>query len=53
MSELKSAWEVAQERANRLGKLSADEKEQQERQKYRQVGQVLAQKWLDSPQNWM
>jgi hypothetical protein len=50
MSELKSAWEVAQERANRLGKLSAEEKEQQERQSYRQIGQVLAQKWLDSPQ---
>jgi protein-disulfide isomerase-like protein with CxxC motif len=50
MSELKSAWEVAQERASRLGKLSADEKEQQERQRYRQVGQVLAQKWMDSSQ---
>jgi len=50
MSELKSAWEIAQERANRLGKLSAEEKEQQERQKYRQIGQALAQKWLDSSQ---
>jgi hypothetical protein len=48
MGELKSAWEIAQERANRLGKLSAEEKEQQERQEYRQIGQVLAQKWLDS-----
>jgi hypothetical protein len=50
MGELKSAWEVAQERANRLGKLSPEEKEQQERQGYRQIGQVLAQKWLDSSQ---
>jgi hypothetical protein len=50
MGELKSAWEIAQERANRLGKLSAEEKEQQERQGYRQIGQVLAQKWLDSSQ---
>jgi len=50
MSELKSAWEVAQERASRLGKLSAEEKEQQERQRYRQIGQLLAQKWLDSSQ---
>ena len=49
MSEMKSAWEIAQEKANRLGKLSAEEKEQQERQKYRQIGQALAQKWLDSP----
>ena len=48
MSELKSAWEIAQEKANRLGKLSAEEKEQQERQRYRQIGQVLAQKWIDS-----
>jgi hypothetical protein len=47
MSELKSSWEIAQERANRLGKLSAEEKAQQERQGYRQIGQVLAQKWLD------
>jgi len=50
MSELKSAWEIAQEKANRLGKLSAEERGQQERQRYRQIGQVLAQKWLDSSQ---
>jgi len=50
MTELKSAWEIAQEKANRLGKLSAEEKEQQERQRYRQTGQALAQKWLHSSQ---
>jgi protein-disulfide isomerase-like protein with CxxC motif len=50
MSELKSAWEVAQERANRLGKLSAEEKERQEREGYRQIGQALAQKWMDGSQ---
>lgn len=50
MGELKSSWEIAQERANRLGKLSAEEKEQQEIQGYRQIGQVLAQKWLDGSQ---
>jgi hypothetical protein len=50
MGELKSAWEVAQERANKLGKLSAEEKEQQKRQGYRQIGQVLAQKWFDGSQ---
>jgi len=50
MGELKSAWEIAQEKANRLGKLSAEEKEQQERQRCRQIGQVLAKKWLDSSQ---
>jgi len=48
MGELKSAWEIAQEKANRLGKLSAEEREQQARQRYRQIGQGLAQKWLDS-----
>jgi hypothetical protein len=47
MSEMKSAWELAQERANRLGKLSPQEKEEQDRQTYRQIGQVLAQKLLD------
>jgi hypothetical protein len=50
MSELKSAREVAQERANRLGNLSAEEKEQQERQGYDEVGQALAQKWMDGSQ---
>jgi valyl-tRNA synthetase len=50
MGELKSAWEIAQEKANRLGKLSAEEKEQQARQRYLQIGQALAQKWLDSSQ---
>ena len=49
MSEIKSAWEIAQEKINRLGTLSAEEKEQQKSQKYRQIGQSLAQKWLDSP----
>jgi predicted dinucleotide-utilizing enzyme len=50
MSELKSAWEVAQERAKRLGNLSAEEKEQQEREGYGQIGQALAQKWMDGSQ---
>ena len=50
MSELKSAWELAQERANRLGKLSTQEKEQQEIQGYRQTGQALAQKLMDGSQ---
>jgi hypothetical protein len=50
MDELKSSWEIAQERANRLGGLSAEEKERQERQRYGQTGQALAQRWLDGPQ---
>jgi len=50
MGELKSAWEIAQERASRLGKLSVEEEREQARQRHRQVGQVLSQKWLDSSQ---
>ena len=50
MSEIKSAWELAQERADRLGKLSAQEKEEQERHTYRQIGQALAQRLMDRPQ---
>jgi hypothetical protein len=50
MSEMKSAWELAQERANRLGKLSAQEKEEQERRTYRQTGQALAQKLMAGSQ---
>jgi hypothetical protein len=51
VSELKSAWEIAEERANRLGKLSAEEQEQHEVQAYHQAGRALAQKWLDDPQH--
>ena len=50
MGELKSAWEIAQEKANRLGKLSAEEREQQARQRHRKIGQALAKKLLDSSQ---
>jgi hypothetical protein len=46
MDELKSAWEIAQERATRLGRLSAAERREQEQQGYRQIGEALAQKWL-------
>jgi hypothetical protein len=52
MGELKSAWEIAQEKANRLGKLSTEEREQQARQRQRKIGQALAQKWLDSSQKF-
>jgi hypothetical protein len=50
MGELKSAWEIAQEKANRLGKLSTEEREQQARQRHRKIGQALARKWLDTSQ---
>jgi len=47
MDELKSAWEIAEERASRLGKLSAEEQKQQEVQRCRQNGRALAGKWLE------
>jgi hypothetical protein len=50
MDEIKSAWEIAQEKANRLGKLSTEEREQQARQRHRKIGQALAKKLLDSSQ---
>lgn len=46
MDELKSAWEIAEQRASRLGRLSAEEQQQQERDRCRQSGRVLAEKWL-------
>lgn len=33
-----------------MGGLSAEEKERQERQRHGQIGQAMAQKWLDGPQ---
>ena len=47
MDELKSAWEIAEQRASRLGRLSAEEQQQQERDRCHQIGRVLAAKWLD------
>jgi len=48
MSELKSAWEIAQEKANKLGKLSSQEIQRQREQKCRQIAEATAQKYLDS-----
>ncbi len=47
MGELKSAWEIAQEKAARLGKLTAEEQEQQRTERCHQAGRVLAQTWCD------
>jgi len=47
MGELKSAWEIAQEKADKLGRLSAEEQKQQKKERCRQAGQGVAQKWLD------
>lgn len=48
MSELKDAWEIAREKANKLGKLSTQEMQQQREQEYRQVGKGIAQRYLDN-----
>ncbi|MCK4353650.1 MAG: hypothetical protein KAW83_00215 [Dehalococcoidia bacterium] len=50
MSELKDAWEIAREKANKLGKLSPQEMQQQREQEYRQVGKGIAQRYLDNPE---
>jgi hypothetical protein len=47
MGELKSAWEIAQEKASKLGKLSAEEKRQQMEQRCHQIGKAMAQTYLD------
>lgn len=47
MSELKSAWEIAQEKADKLGKLSAEEQRQQTEQRCQENGRAIAQRYLD------
>jgi len=47
VAELKSAWEVAQEKANKLGKLSPQEIQQQRKQECWQIGSAIAQKYLN------
>jgi hypothetical protein len=48
MAELKSAWEIAQEKADKLGNLSAEELRQQGEEKCRQIGEAIAQRYLDN-----
>ena len=43
---IKSAWEIAQEKANKLGDLSAQEREEQRQGKCRLLGEALADKYL-------
>ena len=49
MGEMKSAREIAQERANRLGKLSREEERKQKEQECCQIAQGIVQSYLDSP----
>lgn len=50
MSDLKSAWEIAQEKAKKLGKLSHEEVRQQREEQCRQIGAAIAQRYLDNPE---
>ena len=49
MSELKSAWEIALEKSNKLGKPSAEEEQRYLEEKYRQIGTAIVRKYLDDP----
>ena len=46
MGEIKSAWEIAQEKAGRLGKLSPEEREGQRQDQCRLIGKSLADNYL-------
>ena len=46
MGEIKSAWELAMEKVDKLGKLSPEELRQQKDDKCRSIGQGLAEKYL-------
>jgi hypothetical protein len=48
VSDIKSAWEIAQEKAGKLGGLSAEEREAQRQDKCRLVGNGVADKYLSS-----
>jgi hypothetical protein len=46
MGEMKTAWEIAQAKAARLGKLSAEEQRQQKEKESREIGTAIAQRYL-------
>ena len=52
MGEIKSAWELAMEKAERLGKLSPEELRRQKEEKYGSIGRVLADKYLGGLALW-
>ena len=49
MGELKSAWEIALEKSEKLGKLTAEEEQQYLEEKYRQSGMAIVRRYLDDP----
>jgi hypothetical protein len=52
MGEIKSAWEIAMERVEGLGKLSPEELRKQKEEEYALIGQVLADKYLGGLGFW-
>jgi hypothetical protein len=46
VGEIKSAWEIAQEKTTKLGKLSPEEKKRQRQDRCRLIGKSLAEKYL-------
>jgi hypothetical protein len=46
MGEMKTAWEIAQAKAAKLGKLSPEEQRQQQEKEARQIGTAIAQRYL-------
>jgi hypothetical protein len=52
MGEIKSAWEIAMEKAEKLEKLPPEELRRQKEEKYTSIGQVLVDKYLGGLDLW-
>jgi len=52
MGEIKSAWEIAQEKVEKLGKLSPDEIKKKNEEKFALIGQAIADKYLGGLDLW-
>jgi len=52
MGEIKSAWEIAQEKVEKLGKLSPDELKKKSEEKFTLIGQAIADKYLGGLDLW-
>lgn len=50
--EIKSAWEIAMEKVEKLGKFSPEELKKKNEEKFAQIGQVLADKYLGGLDLW-
>jgi hypothetical protein len=52
MGDIKSAWEIAMEKADKLGRLSPEEFKRQRRQELAPVGQALAERYMGGLGLW-